>query len=530
MKFEELNTIGSLPHNSSSFSLSGALLSENNNISFHNSSNHNMEDNSQPTQSSLPSLQSYSQFRGNNNPVSVQSNTYSVDSKLSVPFQGDLFCYKELLLSYIFPEIICSYIDGRNLSQQESNSLQHDSSLDTGSSTRLFSWSNNGGGSERFTGRTNSEWGTDSPNATFNGKPALTNDSAKGDGNTTNKAHRNFGDLKLQLNLQTSESNFDKLPQYNIFSASNRTSSASSVQDNNNPFGSNQIGQAPHTYSASNHSSNSFTNNNKLDAMDPSILNSLLNTFGVASGLLLQRSITDKLFLDYSCCASGEFSSPRSIESMSLYNSSQANVLFNIREFLEVGSYFRKTDLKADSINNSADKPFQPSFKLAELSFHSNAASLRLCKLLNGDFFNNCLREHMDSSGVKIGEGGFGTVFRVSCPESCGRYKQSTILSCFSCHKRRNPQTQLMKGNRKYGMNKSKDTFVRGKNCCCGPSRYKTTSRSFAIKRIPRERSAYDSPLIYDLFNEITSLELLNGNIGVCGLEDYGVSGSEYWL
>ena len=107
MKFEELNTIGSLPHNSSSFSLSGALLSENNNISFHNSSSHNMEDNSQPTQSSLPSIQSYSQFRGNNNPVSVQSNTYSVDNKLSVPFQGYLFfCYyKELLLVYIFPEI-----------------------------------------------------------------------------------------------------------------------------------------------------------------------------------------------------------------------------------------------------------------------------------------------------------------------------------------------------------------------------------------------------------------------------------------
>lgn len=359
---------------------------------------------------------------------------------------------------------------------------------------------------------------------------APANDSAKIlEGSSNNKAHRNFGDLKLQLNLQTSESNFDKLPQYNAFSVSNRTSSASSVQENNQ-FGSHQIGQA-HTYSASNHSSNSFTNN-KLDAMDPSILNSLLNTFGVATGLLLQRSITDKLFLDYSCCASGEFSSPRSIESMSLYNSSQANVLFNIREFLEVGSFFRKTDNKAAGSTNSssADKPFRPSFKLAELSFHSNAASLRLCKLLNGDFFNNCLREHMDSSGVKIGEGGFGTVFRVSCPESCGRYKQSTILSCFSCHKRRNPQTQLLKGNRKYGMNKSKDAFVRGKNCCCGPSRYKPTSRSFAIKRIPRERSAYDSPLIYDLFNEITSLELLNGNVGVCGLEDYGVSGSEYWL
>ena len=418
------------------------------------------------------------------------------------------------------------YSDGRGFSQSQQDShLQQDSSLDTGSSTRLFSWSNTGAGSERITGRTNSEWGTESPNLNFDDK-ALVNNSTRAEGND-NKAHRNIGELKLQLNLQSSESNFDKLPQYNSFAASNRTSSASSAQENNH-FGTNQKGNAQ-TYSASNHSSNSFTNN-KLDALDPSILNSLLNTFGVATGLLLQRSITDKLFLDYSCCASGEFSSPRSIESMSLYNSSQANVLFNIREFLEVGSFFRNTDGKVADNNISGDKRFLPSFKLAELSFHSNAASLRLCKLLNGDFFNNCLREHMDSSGVKIGEGGFGTVFRVSCSESCSRYKQSTILNCFSCHKRRNQQTQLVKGNRRYGISKSKDCFVRGKSCCCGPSRYKTTSRSFAIKRIPRERSAYDSPLIYDLFNEITSLELLNGNIGVCGLEDYGVSGSEYWL
>lgn len=94
MKFEDLNTIGSLPHNSSSFSLSGALLSENNNISFHNSSSHNMEENSQPAQSSLPSNHSYAQFRGNNNPVSVQNNNYSVDSKLSVPLQGELMLLK----------------------------------------------------------------------------------------------------------------------------------------------------------------------------------------------------------------------------------------------------------------------------------------------------------------------------------------------------------------------------------------------------------------------------------------------------
>ena len=37
----------------------------------------------------------------------------------------------------------------------------------------------------------------------------------------------------------------------------------------------------------------------------------------------------------------------------------------------------------------------------------------------------------------------------------------------------------------------------------------------YAVKRIPRERTVYDSPIIYDVFSEITSLELLAGNKGV---------------
>jgi hypothetical protein len=57
MKFEELNTIGSLPHNSSSFSLSGALLSENNNFSTNNSSDHNRSDGSAHFNSNNGNLQ-----------------------------------------------------------------------------------------------------------------------------------------------------------------------------------------------------------------------------------------------------------------------------------------------------------------------------------------------------------------------------------------------------------------------------------------------------------------------------------------
>ena len=40
-------------------------------------------------------------------------------------------------------------------------------------------------------------------------------------------------------------------------------------------------------------------------------------------------------------------------------------------------------------------------------------------------------------------------------------------------------------------------------------------STVYAVKRIPRERNVYDSPIIYEIFNEITSLELLAGNKGV---------------
>ena len=39
--------------------------------------------------------------------------------------------------------------------------------------------------------------------------------------------------------------------------------------------------------------------------------------------------------------------------------------------------------------------------------------------------------------------------------------------------------------------------------------------RVYAVKRIPRERSMYDNPLLYEVFNEITCLQLLAGNGGV---------------
>jgi hypothetical protein len=52
------------------------------------------------------------------------------------------------------------------------------------------------------------------------------------------------------------------------------------------------------------------------------------------------------------------------------------------------------------------------------------------------------------------------------------------------------------------------------------------TKAVYAVKRIAREHSLYDSPLIYDVFTEISCLEMLAGNRGVCELIDYGVHGA----
>eukprot|EP00597_Dinobryon_sp_UTEXLB2267_P010353 CAMPEP_0170102936 /NCGR_PEP_ID=MMETSP0020_2-20130122/3183_1 /TAXON_ID=98059 /ORGANISM="Dinobryon sp., Strain UTEXLB2267" /LENGTH=1801 /DNA_ID=CAMNT_0010326383 /DNA_START=623 /DNA_END=6028 /DNA_ORIENTATION=- len=518
MKFEELNTIGSLPHNSSSFSLSGALLSENNNFSTSNNSDHNKSDgnglfssnngNVQHTHRSLPLLRA---TLIHNNEMNSQSIT-TADHLSSINKNESLLGHRSAT------------------SAQFHDDNQH--AMSTGSSTRLFLWSSNGATNadgERFTDRSGSDWGRDL-------KSARTANLTSADWNNSDVAQGNANMMQKAAFKISNQSNsiMDEVVDkwiFNSSSGSNISSSASSVHEDV------QAGQGSQHYTGSKNSNHSMGNNaNKIEPVDPTMLQSLLHAYGVVTGLLLQRSVTDKLFLDYSCCASGEFSSPRSIESMSLYNSSQANVLFNVREYLEVGSFF---NIKSPSYGESSasingdNRRFKPACHLAELSYHSNAASLRLCKLLNGEFFKNCLRDHMDASGVKIGEGGFGTVFRVACPESCGRFKQNAISSCFSCHKRRHIQQN--NGGKKSSLSKafpssSLPAFVRGKNCSCGAARYKPSNRSFAVKRIPRERSAYDSPLIYDLFNEITSLELLSGNIGVCGLEDFGVSGSEYWL
>ena len=106
-----------------------------------------------------------------------------------------------------------------------------------------------------------------------------------------------------------------------------------------------------------------------------------------------------------------------------------------------------------------------------------------LLKLLTDLAFKNCLSFHMEN-GVKLSEGGFGVIYRVEC--SCDVYEHE---------------------------------------CSQHPP------KSYAVKRIPRERSKYDNPMLYDVFNEVHILETLQAvPTGVCKLVDYGINNGEYWL
>ena len=123
------------------------------------------------------------------------------------------------------------------------------------------------------------------------------------------------------------------------------------------------------------------------------------------------------------------------------------------------------------------------------LSCMSNVANLcsrggsRLLKLLSSSLFESCVVSHM-ADASRIADGGFGSVFRAVCPSTC--------TECLNC---------MQKGQ-----------------------------RSYAVKRLSRERSAHDHPIIINVFSEVSCLERLSGCKGVCHLYDYGIQGGEYWL
>lgn len=324
--------------------------------------------------------------------------------------------------------------------------------------------------------------------------------------------------------------------------------------------------------------------------LEDSTVSTLLQTYHIIVAILLQRAVSTSsdpnnsavansptpgpgaplhcapAWLDSAVCSScNEFPSPFRGAPVDC----STNILFNVREYLEIlpsssaeshnhnmsmfGSYATAT---ASTLNVSPESSLDllgpakavvgadvaHTDKIHEnimlLGLHRGDAARRLCKMISGAYLkHSCLVQHMlekSSIGVrlaeKIGEGGFGTVFKVTCNccSSVGAYMQYS--NCYGCHRR----THLFK-------NLSPDLSSRNiTSCCCWKANNHTaysqsttkTSPAYAIKRVPRERSMHDPSRLFDLYQEISALEILRDRrtIGVCGIEDYGVVGSEYWL
>lgn len=118
---------------------------------------------------------------------------------------------------------------------------------------------------------------------------------------------------------------------------------------------------------------------------------------------------------------------------------------------------------------------------MVSLTCFMGPTSRRALKLLSEDFFaHSCVPAHLKETD-RIGGGGFGSVFHVQCPVDCS------------------------------------------KTLCVG-------EKSYAVKRIPRERSVHDNAILFDILNEISCLEMLSHVSGVCQLVNFGVHGGEYWM
>ena len=175
----------------------------------------------------------------------------------------------------------------------------------------------------------------------------------------------------------------------------------------------------------------------------------------------------------------------------------QINMLFSIREYLE-------------SVPDSEQHNMTPI--LTEIANFSLGASMRVLKLVSPYMFNSCLPSHMGEA-EKIGTGGFGSVFRVTCSANCADFQASvgtknTPYQSYTSRSNSGKKSGLMNAFNS-AAKQSQVLSIKNDN---GSTACRT---NYAVKRIPRERSVYDSPIIYDIFSEITCLELLAGNKGV---------------
>ena len=251
------------------------------------------------------------------------------------------------------------------------------------------------------------------------------------------------------------------------------------------------------------------------------------------------------------------------VEGIRKVNEKQINIVYSVREFL-------------DRVPNFERRQIIP--LLSEITNHSSDANTRLLKLLSPLMFNSCLPHHINNA-KKIGDGGFGCVYRISCDASCSKcgtwesYRGKPLQLCHSlkygrlgyCNTATNEKEEInycddendntldlsernittqsisiqqskseselefelesdLERTTNYNMKRNYQQFNNDKKsinmyssmvrkdsgCSSSASR-----RVYAVKRIPRERSMYDNPLLYEVFNEITCLQLLAGNGGV---------------
>eukprot|EP01031_Cornospumella_fuschlensis_P034513 gene34513-41788_t len=235
----------------------------------------------------------------------------------------------------------------------------------------------------------------------------------------------------------------------------------------------------------------------------------LSQTYALISMIVLKRCFLDQDNVDYACCIShvptiNASSSQLQISSRvdahlqrSVSTEQPINPLYHIREYLE--------------LCNSPE--LRLSFPCI-LSVASNADNLqRLCKMLHGCFFDNCLKEHMNTHSSKVGEGGFGSVFKVVCPEKCGRYK--SFSHCYGCYKKsrgrssspRHKKSRQLSSDFVAQVTSAFSNFTPAKGMSKSHLDHVECQRAFAVKRIPRERSLYDQSIIFALYQEISALE-----------------------
>ena len=189
----------------------------------------------------------------------------------------------------------------------------------------------------------------------------------------------------------------------------------------------------------------------------------------------------------------------------------QLNMMYTVREFLD--------GLPEHQLRHSIVP------HLVQLSNFTGGGSMRVLKLLTKVAFHSCLPFHLKNSAQKIGDGGFGSVFKVTCdPRTCKHvYHGTTSPTTTLC--------QFIKSNQSSSDSKDynkrspfstidspfpptindKNTSTSGQSQALALDHASLTPKTFAIKRLARERSGFDNSLIYEIFNEIAALELLAG-------------------